>query len=151
MIDRLLKKRRKGRKWYDCTENAALEKLRASDVSALDGDRFCYNDIGCVLNRDTGMKVEFVHSAYRRIVRCRLYNPRMMGKLGLAFRDAVYFGKTVPDNKSRKPNLACLRVFRGKMKVDSDLYTLVYIVHDIRGEKEPVRQLYTVRIYRFMG
>lgn len=154
MIDRLLyKKRREGRSWFDSSEMCSFHRLRASDVTAFnlssaDG-RDIYSGIGVVLNKDTGLRVEFVSSAYKRIMRNRLYDPRMMGKLSVSFGDAVYFGKGAPDKSAGKPNVACFRVFRGKMKIERRMYTLVFIVHDIKKGNGRTRQLYTIRIYRY--
>lgn len=154
MIDRLLyKKRREGKRWFDSAEMYAFHRLRASDVTAVNlsslSARDIYSGIGVVLNKDTGLRVEFVSSAYKRIARNRLYDPRMMGKLGVSFRDAVYFGKGAPEKSAEKPNIACFRVFRGKMKIERRMYTLVFIVHDIKRTEERTRQLYTIRIYRY--
>lgn len=154
MIDsQLYKKRREGRSWFDSSEMYSFHRLRASDVTAVDlsslSGRDIYSGIGVALNKDTGLRVEFVSSAYKRILRNRLFDPRMMGKLSVSFRDAVYFGKGIPDKSSEKPNVACSRVFRGKMKIERRMYTLVFIVHDIKRAERRTHQLYTIRIYRY--
>lgn len=141
------------KRWFGDWEKASRLRMLLSDeptdISAdstdADGARDVYKSIGIVVNKETGMAVEFVNSTFGKIERHRGYDPRFIGQLHHLFENSMLMSEEAPDfntpradgsrHKDQSSNVIGYTHFLNAFRMDGEDYLVRYTVRNHRTRK----------------
>ena len=152
------------REWFGEWERRAiienLIKRPVPDISDFEitpsNTKEVYRSIGTAKNKETNINVDFVNSAYGKIIRHKEYNPRLIWAMKELFESAVLMNVEMPDFDTpradgtvhkRRNSIKSFSHFINTLQMDEQTYLIRYTVQNLKSRRgEGAHQLHSQQI-----